>query len=188
MKLSGGTEVTLNAAAPTASGSTASKSVTPAIDLVFGHVVFVNTASVDNPIELTIGSSTSTVRLSPNATFAVEVMRSYIPGRDPRQSPSPIHARFYAPDGNIVWTDAKGEQTIHATGQWEIIDGVMSPAVAATSFPEWIDGEPAEQRTEQMYGAPVVEQSLDTKRPVETQLLELFQSSRKREVKGARRP
>ena len=165
-------------------GSAPSKSAIPAIDVIYGRVVFVNTASVENPIQLSVGDTTGTVRLAPNATFAVEVSRSYVPGRDPRQSPSPIRACFFAPDGNIVWSDAKGEQTIHAPGQCDVADGVVAPAVAATSFPEWIDGEPAEQRTEQLYGAPVVEQTLDSKRPVETQLLELYQTSRKREVKS----
>jgi hypothetical protein len=184
LKLSGGTELLLSAADPSSIGTATSKNAIPAIDVIYGHVVFVNTASIDNPIGLSVGGTTGTIRLAPNATFAVEVLRSYVPGRDPRQSPSPIRARFFAPDGNILWSDVKGEQTIHAPGQCDIADGVVAPAVVATSFPEWIDGEPTEQRTEQMYGAPVVEQTLDSKRPVETQLLELFQTSRKREVKS----
>ena len=146
--------------------------------------MIVNTANAENTLQLNIGSTTAQVRSSQNATLAVEVLRSYVPGRDPRQSPAPVVAHLYAPDGNIVWTDAAGEQTIHAPQQWDIVDGVVSPAVAATSFPDWIDHEPAEQRTEQLYGAPVVEQTLDAKRPVELSCSSYFRSSHKREVKS----
>jgi hypothetical protein len=184
LKLSGGTEVLLGSASNVSKDDVAAHRAAPEVEVVYGRVVFVNTANVENALQLKVGTATAQVRLVQNATMAVEAMRSYVPGRDPRQSPAPIIVHLYAPDGNIAWMDAAGEQTIHAPSQWQITDAGMSPPVAATNFPEWIDGEPAEQRTEQQYGAPVVEQTLDAKRPVDTQLLELFQSSHKREVKS----
>ena len=56
--------------------------------------------------------------------------------------------------------------------------------MAAANLPDWIDHEPVEQRSEQLYGAPVVEQTLDAKNPIAEQLLVLFQTSKKREVKS----
>jgi hypothetical protein len=184
LKLSGGTEISLASTNPTGADRVASKDMIPAIEVVYGRVVFVNTADLDNRLELNIGGTTATVHLAQNATLAVEVVRRYVPGRDPRQSASPVQARFFAPDGNVVWADAAGEQTIHAPSQWELVEGGISAAVAAPNVPEWIDGEPAEIRTDQLYGAPAIEQSLDARRPADTQLLELFQSTRKREVKS----
>jgi hypothetical protein len=61
---------------------------------------------------------------------------------------------------------------------------VLSTVSTDVTFPDWIDQEPVEQRSEQMFGAPAVEMALDPTRPVEEQLLELYQSSRRREVKS----
>jgi hypothetical protein len=184
LKLLGGTEISFASTADVAKEDVAAHRAAPEVEVVYGRVVFVNTANSENTIRLKVGATAAQVRLVQNATLAVEVLRKYVPGRDPRQSPSPVLARFYAPDGDIVWTDGAGEQTIHAPQQWDVADGIISPIVAATTFPDCIDHEPAEQRTEQLYGAPVVEQSLDAKRPVDDQLLELFQTSHKREVKS----
>jgi hypothetical protein len=183
MKLSGGTEVGFDTADASKADSTAPRSLTT-IDVVFGRVVLQNTTNVENSLDLKVGSSTARVRLDPNATLAVEVLHSYVPGRDPRKSPAPVLAHFYVPDGNVAWSDSDGEQSIHAPSQWDIVDGVRSPIAAVSSLPEWIDHEAAEERTEQQYGAPIIDESLDTKRPVSVQLRELFQSSRRREVKS----
>jgi hypothetical protein len=184
LKLAGGTEVSLGSAGNATKEDIASHRAVPELEVVFGRVVIVNTANAENMVQLKIGATSAQVRLVQNATLAIEILRSFVPGRDPRQFTAPVVAHLYAPDGNIVWTDAGGEQTIHAPQQWDIADGVVSPVVAATSFPDWIDHEPAEQRSEQLYGAPVVEQSLDAKSPIGDQLLELFQTSKKREVKS----
>ena len=67
-----------------------------------------------------------------------------------------------------------GSRTIPAPGQWTIENGVVSSVSADVTFPDWIDQEPVEQRSEQMFGAPAVEAALDPTRPVEEQLLELY--------------
>jgi hypothetical protein len=184
LKLSGGTEVSLGTAGSVTKEDIALHRAVPEIDVIFGRVVIVNTANNENTLQLNIGSTTAQVRLAQNATLAVEVLRSYVPGLDPRKSPAPVVAHLYAPDGNIVWTDAAGERTIQAPQQWDISDGVVSATVAAANLPDWIDHEPVEQRSEQLYGAPVVEQTLDAKNPIAEQLLVLFQTSKKREVKS----
>jgi hypothetical protein len=184
MKLSGGTEVGFDTADALPKADSATPHSLTTIDVIFGRVVLQNTSNVENALDVKVGASNARVRLEPNATLAVEVLHSYVPGRDPRQSPSPVLAHFYVPDGNISWSDGDGEQTIHAPSQWDIADGVRSPIAAATSLPDWIDHEPAEERTEQQYAAPIIDESLDAKRPAREQLLELFQSSRRREVKS----
>jgi hypothetical protein len=184
LKLCGGTEVVLGAVGKVAKEDIASHRAVPEVDVVYGRVVLTNTANAENTVQLKIGETIAQVRLVQNAALALEVLRSYVPGLDPRQSPAPVVAHLYAPDGDVVWTVGGNEQTIHAPQQWDIVNGAVSPVTAATTFPDWIDHEPTEQRTEQLYGAPVVEQTLDTKRPVEDQLLELFQTSHKREVKS----
>jgi hypothetical protein len=133
---------------------------------------------------LVLGKTTSAVRLDPGATLAIAVVRSYVPGRDPRQSPSPLVANLYVPDGSVEWETGDTNLTVQAPSEWQLAEGNFSDVSAPESMPEWIDSEPAEQRSEQLWGVPVVEQSLDTTRPVGNQLLELYQGSRRREVKS----
>ncbi|MEX2091961.1 MAG: hypothetical protein WD971_04745 [Pirellulales bacterium] len=176
LKLAGGTLITLG---PAAAGSNE-----PTIDVGYGKVVLVNTSNDESGLKLTIGGQTADVRLSHNATLAVDVVPKYLPGQDPRESPSPIVAALYVRDGDVVWNDASGSRSIPAPGQWNIEGGAPSTVSADVTFPDWIDQEPVEQRSEQLFGAPKVEQTLDPSRPAEEQLLELYQSSNRREVKS----
>jgi len=181
LKLSGGTQVTLETMQGGAIG--AGRSV-PVLDVAYGQLVIVNTANGDNNLRLKLGSTAAQVRLAQSSTVALEVTRGYVPGRDPRQSASPMVVHVFVPNGSITWDDGAGEQAIKAPSRWTITAGVASASTAEATFPEWIDQEQAEQRSEQLYGAPVVEQTLVATRPVEDQLLELYQGSRRREVKS----
>jgi hypothetical protein len=184
LKLAGGTLLSLGVANSDAGAGAASARQMSAVDVAFGQVVIVNTANEEHELQLALGETAATIRLVPGATLAIEIVRSYIPGRDPRQSPAPLVAHLYAPDGNVQWEDANGSRTIQAPGQWDVAAGVVSDVSKPESFPDWIDSEPVGQRSEQLWGVPVVEQSLDATRPVENQLLELYQGSRRREVKS----
>jgi hypothetical protein len=95
-----------------------------------------------------------------------------------------VAAALYAPNGNIVWTDDSGARTVDEPGRWTVADGTASEIAADQTSPEWIDRDPVELLSEQRHGAPVVEQSLVPNRPVDNQLLELYQGSGRREVKS----
>jgi len=176
VKMAGGSLITL--------GPSMTDSNEPAIAVAYGKVVFVNTSNVESGMQVSIGGETADVRLDRNATLAVDVAPQYQPGNDPRKAPSPIIAELFARDGDIVWTDREGKREIPAPAHWQIEGGVASLPSAGAAFPEWIDQEPFEQRSEKMFGAPAVETALDSTRPVEEQLLELYESSRRREVKS----
>jgi hypothetical protein len=176
VKLVGGTMIAL--------GPAAADSNEPAINVEYGKVVIVNTANDESGLKLTIAGATADVRLGRNATLAIDVVPNYEPGRDPRKSPVPVVAALFARDGEVVWNDATGSSKISTPARWTIEGGVPSLVSADVTFPDWIDQEPVEQRSEQLFGAPAVETALDPTRPVEEQLLELYQSSRRREVKS----
>ncbi len=176
LKLAGGTMITLGPAVP--------GSDEPSIDVAYGKLVVTNTANNESGIQLTIGDSQAGVRLGRNATFAVDVSRKYEPGLDPRTTQPSVAAELYARDGSVTWSDSSGSKDIATPGHWSISDGMSSAVSEEVKFPEWIDHEPIEQRSEQLFGAPMVESSLDPARPVEEQMLELYQSSRRREVKS----
>ncbi len=175
LKLVGGTMVTFGAV---------DASNTPALSVDYGQVVIVNTTNDPSNMKLTIGGDTADVEFGRNATLAVDVVPKYVPGEDPRKSPAPIVAELYARDGEVVWNDAAGAKKVSAPAEWKIEGGVPSTLTAEGKFPDWIDQEPVEQRSEKLFGAPAVEAALDPTRPVEEQLLELYQSSRRREVKS----
>ncbi len=176
VKLAGGTLISLGAAA--------ADSNEPAIDVVYGKAVLVNTSNDETALKLSIGGETAEVHLARNATLAIDAVPKYQPGLDPRKTSAPIVAELFVRDGGITWSDAAGSRDIPAPAHWQIEGGVSSPPSANPTFPDWIDQEPVEQRSEKMFGAPAVETALDTSRPVEEQLLELYESSRRREVKS----
>jgi hypothetical protein len=157
----------------------------PAVEVVYGRLILLNTSMAESTVRLKLGPTVGDARLARNATLAVEVDRQYVPGSDPREAPSPVAVRLFAPEGGVRWQDAGGEKTADASSRWTIEGGAMSEMAADASPPEWIDHEPGGTTSEQRFGAPVVESTLVSNRPVDIQLLELFQASpARREVKS----
>jgi hypothetical protein len=95
-----------------------------------------------------------------------------------------VQVRLFAPDGGVVWHDAAGDKTIDKPSRWILTDAGAADIADDPSPPEWIDHEPIVQLSEQRYGAPVIESTLVSNVPVDTQLLELFQGSSRKEVKS----
>jgi hypothetical protein len=185
LDLSGGTQVVMGAAGEGAAGALAAVAPTaPGVEVVYGRIVLINPTNGDNEVRLIAGPSVSVAKLGRNATLAVEVERKYIPGNDPRKAPAPVEIRLFAPDGGVVWQDAAGPRTIDKASRWSITAQGASEVAADPSPPEWIDHEPIVQLSEQRFGAPLVESTLVSNAPVETQLLELFQGSGRKEVKS----
>jgi hypothetical protein len=185
LDLSGGTQViTQSAGQLPADGLPAPAADTPAVEVVYGRVIVINTSNTPNQVRLAAGSSVGEARLARNATLAIEVERQYVPGNDPRQSPAPVIARFYVPDGGVEWQDASGSKKIDNASRWTIEPGGATDVVADASPPDWIDQEPAGQRSEQRYGAPVIESTMTSDTPADIQLLEQFQGNARKEVKS----
>jgi hypothetical protein len=186
LEMVGGTLVKLSSAAASPGTDRSTAASRPRIEVVYGRIVLVNVATTTdrNQLQVAFGTTVGDVSLAPNATLAVEVERKYVPGKDPRQSPSPVAASLFAPNGNIVWSDDKGVRKIDEPARWTVLDGVASDIAADQTSPAWIDSDPVELLSEQRHGAPVVEQALVPERPIDNQLLELYQGSGRREVKS----
>lgn len=181
LDLSGGTQIEIGGADKAAKAADA---VVPTIELVYGRIVFLNPTNAEQPVHLKLGPASGTARLGRNATLAVEVERKFVAGLDPRKAPAPIETRLFAPNGNIGWQDAAGEKTIEKASHWMLTAAGASEIVADTAPPEWIDQEPIVKQSEQRIAAPVIESTLVTSAPAETQLLELFQGNSRKEVKS----
>jgi hypothetical protein len=161
-----------------------SASGTPEFDLAYGRVVIVNTANNDNKIRFKLGQTSAEATLMPSATLAVEVVPMYIAGSDPREASAQAMVNLFVRDGSVDWNDGTVNEKIAAPSTWTITDGVASDRVAAAEFPAWIDEEPFEQRSEQLFGAPTIETELSSDQPAEQQLLVLYERSKRREVKS----
>jgi hypothetical protein len=185
MDMSGGTQVvTQSAGQLPADGLATPAADMPAMEVMYGRVILINTSNAPNQVRVAAGSSVGDARLARNATLAIEVERQYVPGNDPRQSPAPVIARFYVPDGGVEWQDASGSKTIDNASRWTVEPSGATDVVADASPPDWIDQEPAGQRSEQRYGAPVIESTMVSDKPADIQLLELFQGNARKEVKS----
>ncbi len=186
LALGGGTQVIMGIAdeAAAAAAFSPSSDVTPSLELVYGRLVLVNPSNTEKQIRLKLGATTGVARLNRNATLAVEVERKHVPGQDPRQSPAPVETRLFAPDGGITWHDAAGDKVIEKPSRWTLAEGGATEVAEDASPPEWIDHEPIVQLSEQRYGAPVIESTLVSNAPADTQLLELYQGSSRKEVKS----
>jgi hypothetical protein len=185
LDVSGGTQLVMRTAGEAPAGSLpAADASVPVIELIYGRIVLVNTAADESQVRLKLGPAVADARLARNSTLGVEVVRQYVPGNDPRKTPSPIVASLYAPDGGVKWVDAAGEKSVDGASQWTITEGVTSEIAADPSPPDWIDHEPVGQLSEQRYAAPKVESTLIANRPADIQLLELFQTIEQREDKS----
>jgi hypothetical protein len=183
--VSGGTQLIMRTAdEETVAGLPAASHEVPLVEVVYGRIILINTSDEENQVRLKLGSNLADARLARNATLGIEVERQHVPGRDPRQSPAPLIARLYVPDGGVTWHDASGEKSIDSASRWTISEGVTSEIVADSSPPDWIDQEPVVQLSEQRYAAPKIEAMLVSNSPADIQLLELFQSVPQREVKS----
>jgi hypothetical protein len=191
LDLSGGTQAIMGIAdggaahADAAAAAAAPPSeLVPALELVYGRIVLINPTNGEKQVRLKLGPASGVAKLKRNASLAVEVQRKFMPGVDPKQTASPTEIHLYAPDGGVVWTDAAGEKTADKASRWSLAEAGAGDMAADPSPPEWIDREPIVQLSEQRYGAPVIESTLVSNAPIDTQLLELFQGSSRKEVKS----
>ncbi len=184
LDVSGGTQLTLKTADMVAGeGLPKGDPHVPAIEIAYGRIVLLNSATDEQRLRITTGATTADVRLAPNATLGAEVTRSFVPGTDPRKTPAPIMVEYIVPGGGVVWTDAAGERTIAQASRWTISDGAVSTTSPLTETVEWIDHEPAGKASDQL-AINGVELAITTDRPADEQLLYTYDEVRRREVKA----
>jgi hypothetical protein len=184
MDVAGSTLVNLKTAdAVAANGLPAGDAKVPAVEIIYGRIVLVNLSADEQRIRLTLGPTTADVRIAKNAILGVQVERKYMPGADPRKSPSPVLADVIAPAGGVVWLDAAGERSLTEPVRWTIADAAPSPPGPLAQPVEWLDREPI-VKASQREAAPSIEVALTVDRPVDDQLLEVYLGARRSEVKS----
>jgi hypothetical protein len=185
LDISGGTQVLMSAgdALPTDAPRTAG-GAPPMIEVLYGRIILINTSNSENGVRLKLGPNVADAQLARNAKLAVEVEPQYVPGNDPRKTPAAAVVRLYAPDGGVVWQDATGKIAVDKSSRWTVAEAAAPAVVDEPSPPDWIDQEPVVHLSEKKYGAPIVEDTLVSDRPIDIQLLELYKGPDRREVKS----
>lgn len=174
-ELLGGTLVKLDAADPTVAVPV------PRIDLVYGKVLLLNVSMSEMSVPIQVGEISGTARLKPSATIAIEAQRIFQPGIDAAKVPAPVAATMYAPAGGVTWESPDVNLQVTEPGQWQLAGDSVGPVEPYVEAP-WIDGEPL-GFWERM-SSPAVERMINTDQPVGTQLLGLFESTKKKEEKA----
>jgi hypothetical protein len=183
LDMAGGTQVVL-LSGDEANGPGQGTAAIPTIEVLYGRIILLNPSNAETRVRLKAGTNNGEARLGRNATLAFQVERPYVPGNDPRTTPVPVVATMICANGSVTWTDASGEIAINKPSQWKLVEGAPAEVVADAETPDWIDREPVVHLSEQKYGAPEIEGTLVSDRPVDIQLLELFKGRERREVKS----
>ncbi len=118
-----------------------------ALAIPYGHVI-INAGTSGNRIALVMGDATRVVDLAKSSSLAIDVRRTFIPGSDPEQQPSPIEIAWYLTSGSASWTgppgeDVADESTIaQAPATWVTVGGQATAPQAVDAIPEWVNKEP----------------------------------------------
>jgi hypothetical protein len=185
LNLAGGTMATMSTGESTVGpGTQIGSREIPVVEVLYGRIILINTSPDENLVGLKAGGFAGEVHLDRNATLAVEVERQYVPGNDPRKTAAPVAVRMFAPEGGVTWRDANGEVTADKPSRWVLSDGAAAQVADDPAPPDWIDQEPTDHPSEQRFGAPVIESTLVSDKPVDIQLLELYKGSGRKEVKS----
>lgn len=153
----------------------------PKLTLVYGRALLINTSMADLDVPIRIGEVDATMRLRPNATVAIDAKRAFQRGADAAKVAAPVEASLYAPAGGVVWQSPDVTLEVPDPGMWQLAGDSVGP-VQPYQPTEWIDGEPMSY-WEQM-SSPAIERQIAISEPVETQLLGLYDATKRKEEKA----
>ena len=147
----------------------------PRLSVTYGRFLLINAGMEPLEVELAIGDETRLVTLESTAIIGLDVDRPWMPGADVENSLGAFRAMFYAPAGKLTWDTLP----VASASQWEWHD--TAPASLSDNV-DWMDGQSLDYLEKNV--SISFEQEIDTERSLRIQLLELYESSRRREDKA----
>ncbi|WP_442483907.1 hypothetical protein [Aeoliella sp. SH292] len=152
---------------------------TPRLDVAYGRFLLQNTGKEPSEIELVVGGESKRVSLASTAILGLDVDRPFVPGADVEASLGTFVAKFYAPNGGVTW-DMEGLPTVvDKPSQWTWLN---PEAASITDDVAWLDGQSLDYLEKNV--SDYFEKQLVTTEPARVQLLELYETSRRREDKA----
>src|SRR5690606_36367056 len=112
----------------------------PRLRIGYGRVLAVNTGMEITSLELQIGDSLRKVEITPGRTFAIDVVRPFVPGQPLDEEIDRYEAQVYAPQGGIVWHFDGEEHVIDASLQWRWGAGPESGSPVGKEV-RWLSGQ-----------------------------------------------
>lgn len=151
----------------------------PRLEIDYGRFLLINTNMEPIEIELVVSGESKRIVLDSTAILGLNVDRPFMPGADVEASLGSFTANFYAPKGLVAWDVGAVATEAEQGSQWTWRDATMN---SITDDVEWMDGQslPYLQQNVSKY----FEKELETGQAARMQLLELFESSRRREDKA----
>ena len=152
---------------------------TPRLEVGYGQFLLHNTDMDSIEVEVAVGGETKRLLLEARAVLGLDVDRPFVAGADVESSVGKFVATFYAPNGNVTWNVASNPLPVVSPSQWAWND------VAASSLTDdvsWLDGQSLDYLLQNV--SRKFEEGFDANRPARVQLLELYETSRRREEKA----
>lgn len=149
---------------------------TPQLEIDYGRFLLQNTSVNPAEFELIVSGEKKRVVLESTAIVGLDIDRPFVPGADVESSLGRFEAVFYAPSGRVTWDPGGAEVLIDNAAQWSWADA--SPK-SITDDVSWLDGQSLDYLSQNV--SRYLEKELGASQPARMQLLELYESSRRRE-------
>lgn len=152
---------------------------TPRLEIAYGQFLLQNTGKEPSEVELVVGGETNRVNLESTAILGLDVDRPFVPGADVESSLGTFVAKFYAPNGGVTWDVDGLPAVVDKPAQWTWTN---PEGVSITDDVAWLDGQSLDYLEKQV--SAYFEKQLVATEPARVQLLELYETSRRREDKS----
>ncbi len=149
------------------------------LEAAYGRFLLHNTNMEPIEVHIVVGDETRQVILESTAVLGVDVDRPFVPGADVEESVGMFVAEFYAPEGKVTWATVGGPMPVDESSQWSWNDTAPQ---SLTDDVEWLNGQSLDFLLQNV--SRDFERHFDTDRPARLQLLEMYESSKRREEKS----
>lgn len=152
---------------------------TPQLNITYGRFLLQNTGMEKVEAELVVEGETTRVVIDSTAVLGFDVDRPFIAGADVEASVGSFVAKFYAPMGQVSWTQDGSSFTAVGPSQWLWAD---AEAASLTDEVQWLNGQSLDYLEQNL--SSNIEKRFGTERPARQQLLGFYENSRRREEKS----
>ncbi len=152
---------------------------TPRLGVTYGHFLLQNTDMEPMEVEIAVGNETKRVVLESTAVLGFDVDRPFVAGADVESKVGTFAATFYAPEGKVIWNVGENPLPVVTASQWSW-DDVTVDSIADDIG--WLNGQSLDYLMQNVSRS--FEREFDTDRPARLQLLELYETSRRREERS----
>lgn len=152
---------------------------TPQLNITYGRFLLQNTGMEKVEAELVVEGETTRVVIDSTAVLGFDVDRPFVAGADVEASVGSFVAKFYAPMGQVSWTQDGNSFTAVGPSQWLWAD---VEAASLTDEVQWLNGQSLDYLEQNL--SSNIEKRFGTERPARQQLLGFYENSRRREEKS----